>query len=907
MHKALLGGLASLLVALSAQSTATAQTSEPLKPYILFIADVSGSMAEATNHGSPSCAPGDTRLNHLKCALGNIVNGYGDMVMGLGRYRQTTTDTNPTTGCYTQGVDCEACNSNSANCTPAMGSGDRFELLVPLVDANQSDLLEWVDFTTGTCFNDQAANPELDDGGWTPIAGSLEGAKRYWQGLNTPGIDTTVGVVPYWTGPGAEPIRDDPLKNVFIGGEQCRPYIVIMLTDGDETCVPNVSETRDAAASLLTTDVDGQTYRIRTKPIGFGKTPGDTDIEALAHAGGTPNGPGFEGYYAQNEEELALAISQIISEALKFETCNDLDDDCDILIDEDFPAKNSACDDGQFGICRGTGIFQCAANGGLECVLDNPGLPATPETCNGLDDDCDAKVDEGQVCQGCGTVEFCDGLDNDCDGAIDENITRPCGSNVGECTAGTEVCVNGGFEGCTAIGGSAEICDGLDNDCDGTIDGFAQTCTEIPGNNPGVGVCQSGVQVCPSDGSGVFGPCIGEIGPSAESCDLLDNDCDVLVDEDTGGDSCNGSCGVGITQCSSGVIECESLVVPSDEVCDGIDNDCDTITDESVPEGAPCDTNANGMLCEPGMEMCVNGTYQCIGGVEPEPEVCDCLDNDCDGQSDEEPPALCPTGTACVSCQCASPCQGGEFPCPPGLYCSPEDYCLVDPCFGVVCEPTQDGDQTECVAGACVPSCDLITCPADYVCIRSQGQCAPDNCLTFPERCAADELCVAGECLSDPCAQVSCPAGQYCLAGDCVTSCAEISCPDGQSCVLGQCQANPCVGVECPPFQVCSEMAGQCGPDPCLGTTCQPGRVCNQQTGDCEIDPCLGVTCPEENQICVGGSCYVPPADAGPDYDYVSPGGGGDGCNAGGGLGLGGLLGLLALLVLIRRREGENA
>src|SRR5206468_367543 len=144
---------------------------------------------------------------------------------------------------------------------------------------------------------------------------------------------------------------------------QCRPYITILLTDGDETCSLFTNAT-NAATSLLTTPVDGKNYRIETKPIGFGKTPGDAQIEALAHAGGVPddnNAATHEGAYASNEDDVELAISSIIANALKFEKCNNLDDDCDTLVDEDFPDKNKACDDGKLGICKGTGKFVCDA------------------------------------------------------------------------------------------------------------------------------------------------------------------------------------------------------------------------------------------------------------------------------------------------------------------------------------------------------------------------------------------------------------------------------------------------------------------------------------------------------------------------------------------------------------------
>src|SRR4029079_12199615 len=97
------------------------------------------------------------------------------------------------------------------------------------------------------------------------LAGSPKGARRCGQGLQA--TDGTT----LWpaNAAGFDPIRNDPLKDVFLpNGHQCRPYIVISLTDGEETCPP-FNNTTAAATALLTTVVDNHTYRIETKPIGF--------------------------------------------------------------------------------------------------------------------------------------------------------------------------------------------------------------------------------------------------------------------------------------------------------------------------------------------------------------------------------------------------------------------------------------------------------------------------------------------------------------------------------------------------------------------------------------------------------------------------------------------------------------
>src|SRR4051794_23237735 len=65
------------------------------------------------------------------------------------------------------------------------------------------------------------------------------------------------------------------------------------------------------------------------------------------------------------------------------------------------------------------------------------------------------------------SAEVCDGLDNDCNGLVDDGLVRNCANG---CGAGTETCQAGTWAGCTAPAVSAEVCDGRDNNCDGTTD-----------------------------------------------------------------------------------------------------------------------------------------------------------------------------------------------------------------------------------------------------------------------------------------------------------------------------------------------------------------------------------------------------------------------------------------------------
>jgi len=1005
--------------------SSTTHAGEPLKPYVVLILDTSGSMDASTGSGPPSCGGSDTRLEHATCAINRIVNSYGDMVFALGRFRETTSGTftnscdangdingnagntfpTPSGGdqCSTQGVYCgdcdenlglgDTCNGNndcfSGSCVSGRCTGtgtcttaDReLEMLTSLVDGNNQLAAGVTDRTCASCAMPSAGTVTSANEIWgvspftfTPLAAVLNGAKSYWSGAPLASDGSTV----IWpsNAPGFAPIFNDPTKLSFLPGgcnpspscttnccaSQCRPYVTILLTDGAETCT-SFTNTTTAASSLLGTDIQGRRYRVETKPIGFGISPGNSQIEGIAHAGGEPDVVGQnEGYYASNEQGLQLAISSILADAIKTETCNNLDDDCDVNIDEDFPGKGGACNNGELGICRVNGAQECRADGiglrcnagavspctnagsnGLACTVTNVNGTAvagvcqagvcdpTPQTeiCNTLDDDCDGKVDEGLTNCTCSPQgEACDNDDDDCDGQIDEGITRPCGT--GTCQ-GIETCTAGSFGGCTADTPGTEVCNGLDDNCDGIRDGFNEACSTMPPlppesfpvddprNNPGhpsnnpipENICQPGTKVCPANVGppNAFGACQGEIKPCngatpcLDLCNGLDDDCDNLIDEDFAPADCSTNCGVGQTSCVNGAIQCTTTAAMDDTTCNGIDDDCDNLIDEDWMSSGAC---GQGQVCN-GMERCINGMEVCVGDTIGQ-ESCNCDDDDCDTRVDEG--SLCPAGATCANCQCAFPCAEGEFPCPLGKVCQ-NNFCITDVCFGVTC-PNVNGDKQVCVPDPngpdgrrCVDACSVANCASFEACIPTTGECKPDNCHTFPEYCTANQNCVAGECITDPCKGVTCASGEYCAGGECYGSCADVECVQGQRCQMGICEADPC-GGPCPFGKVCIEASGECVTDPCQQITCPTGQACNPQTVMCETDPCLGVTCPNTGDVCKYGTCF----DAGafqPDAaveEHVTTGGGG-GCSTSGDAS--GLLFGLALWVGARTRRRRRA
>ncbi len=920
-----------LLIALFAAAPAAAQVQ--VKGRVMVVVDTSGSMLDHFQNNTGCGGDGDaksrytdgtqanknyypgnivngqpdgqnSRLYAAKAALFNVVNSTGDLDFGLMRYHLNAGCPNGTNCCNFNAPGCITDNAYVDNghhinwagdCGPATNGvrTDGGQVLVLPTDANANvNVLSWVDnvedFRAGGV-NGFPLNPELRANGNTPLAGAVRSANTRWY---TPVFQASNGG------------NCDPKTNALCDPQiNCRPYVLVVATDGADTCDADTINGPPGAVTALHA-VNG-TNPVLTYVIGLAFMNGDPAIGVLDNM--AANGGTTQAKFANNQADIEAAFADIVNSSVKFESCNAKDDNCNGLIDEGLGvyqecavggdcasgtcnagrctcANNGQCQQGfacaagfcvpscttGVGACARSGVRKCGMNGPTCCVNDgqaactplaagNPGV----EVCNGVDDNCNGLIDENGVCQKCTPQpEVCNGKDDDCDNVVDDNLTdvnQPCGLDLGVCMPGTTACVNGALVCQGEVGPKPPQCNGCDNDCDGVTDAPTQACYSGPMGTDGVGICHGGTQKCTATmcpQAAMFGPCVGEVVPQKEICDGVDNDCNGMIDDVQGANQpcCpSGKCGVGVCtagtmQCSGGALACIGGTGPSAEVCDGVDNDCNGKVDDVPGVGNPCVPmgGCGGTLqCDVQQMQVV-----CVGDNMKNPEICNGIDDDCDGMVDEEPDIDQNDnrlGQPCGNPQMLPPpCKAGKTICQNGMVV----------CQGAVGPGMEvcDGADNDCDG---TPDNGAI-CPPQFVCYM--GNCDP-LCQQGEFPCPggyspvmANGMCI---CVADKTCDPPCANGQVCdpQTGQCIDPCSKVSCPAGLKCVGGSCYGCEKFGCaeQC---KRCDKASHLCVDDKCCNANCKATEFCDPATGMCV--PTCANGCPG-GQICVDGMCAPDP------------------------------------------------
>jgi hypothetical protein len=367
-----------------------------------------------------------------------------------------------------------------------------------------------------------------------------------------------------------------------------------------------------------------------------------------------------------------------------------------------------------------------------------------------------------------------------------------------------------------------ELCNRLDDDCNGMVDDLStESCYEGPDGTLGKGICRAGKPSCSSAGTIL---CLGEVRPSNEVCNGKDDDCDGTVDEGFDFQTGRNNCGRCDRVCAATEDCTAGQCTPRRETAcaNGVDDEGDGSTD---CEDTDCNSLqcGDGCTCLGGRKAesaCGNGAND----DGDNPPLIDCQDTDCESRecgtgcvcasgrrsegdctnsaNDDAPED---TLTDCADPDCTEKFCGEGCVCRGGI--KAEDLCddgLDNDVDGLPGTPRTDCQDTDCNNKVCGVGCLCAgTARKEVACydgLDNDGDSVPGTPRTdCQDTDCTNELCAAtgggAICRSSACAETNCADGQD-NDRDNLTDCADTDC-NGQTC-----RSNPnrtCSSGVCPP------------------------------------------------------------------------------------------------------------
>ncbi|MFM2244534.1 MAG: hypothetical protein RL071_608 [Pseudomonadota bacterium] len=399
------------------------------------------------------------------------------------------------------------------------------------------------------------------------------------------------------------------------------------------------------------------------EPTDKGSAGGVAD--GLQEPTGDQDGDGFVGDEDCNDQDPATNPGAV-------ERCDGIDNDCDGEVDEGvMDAFFTDADGDGFGDptapVEGCEPPADAVPTGNDCDDTDPAIyPSAPEACDGVDNNCDGVADEGER-----TIAYADA---DADGYGDPaTADEVCGLGAGQVEAAGD-CDDGDAN---ANPDEEEVCDEVDNDCDGEVDEDTGLLFYADTDGDGVGVTGVNITACsePVGYSAEPGDCDDDndqIFPGAtERCNSADDDCDGDIDEDDAVDAQRwrpdldgdgfGGAWAGAQSCvapadhlpDSGPTDCDDAALAvypgADELCNGVDDDCDAVVDgptslDQQTFYADGDSDSWGNAAATRLACSAPAGFVARAGdcddarsaTSPDGvEACNDLDDDCDGTPDD--------------------------------------------------------------------------------------------------------------------------------------------------------------------------------------------------------------------------------------------------------------------------------